>query len=452
MKKERQARAEKIAERFRKTARSPVVIEFAGVPKAGKTTTLNQVQAFLRRCGFRVEVVIERASVCPIRDKKHANFNVWTACTTLAQVLDKTQVPPRPDDPDILILDRGIFDSIWWLALMERLARLRKVDRDLIEKFLLADDWRRRISGVVVMTAEPKDALDREKGLLPVEGAQGSIMNPDVLQQTRELVQQTVDRLRSTFRFFVVDTSSARYGTQEKACVAVADTVLDWIEDQLQEQILSVSKETVSTIFDGHQCLPALEAQRLVDNFLASGDYSPRATVEADTKRVQALPVVVVRNRSGQVLRLRRKEKREDNPLHEKIVIWAGGHVRREDADTGNPIVGCAVRELQEELRLNVEADKLKLIGSVYADRGGSISKHVAIVYEWRAETDDVSVALSSAEFFERQGTSLSGSFVNVDQIAQDADSGKLQEEWSGQIVRRLLETDHKFTKTLFDR
>jgi predicted ATPase len=160
----RQRRAEAAAERFRTLARSPIVIEFAGVPKAGKTTTLNQIQAFLRRCGFRVEVVIERASVCPIRDKKHSNFNVWTACTTLAQVLDKTQNPPRPDDPEILILDRGIFDSICWLVLMERLARIRREERDLIERFLLVEDWRKRITGVVVMTTEPTDALSGKRG------------------------------------------------------------------------------------------------------------------------------------------------------------------------------------------------------------------------------------------------------------------------------------------------
>lgn len=204
-----QERAEAAAEKFNTgEARSPIVIEFAGVPKAGKTTTLNHVQAFLRRCGFRVEVVIERASVCPIRDKKHFNFNVWTACTTLAQVLDKTQIPPRPDDPDILILDRGIFDSIWWLALMEQLFRIRKEERTLIERFLLIDDWRKRLTGVIVMTTEPKDALKREKGYLPVVGAQGSIMNPEVLQKTRDLVEETMTRLKGSFNLFSIDTSS----------------------------------------------------------------------------------------------------------------------------------------------------------------------------------------------------------------------------------------------------
>ena len=92
MKSALQERAEAVAGRFN-GARKPIIIEFAGVPRAGQTSTLGQIQAFLMRCGFRVEVVIERASVCPIRDKKHANFNIWTACTTLSQILENPQTP-----------------------------------------------------------------------------------------------------------------------------------------------------------------------------------------------------------------------------------------------------------------------------------------------------------------------------------------------------------------------
>ena len=73
MKSPLQQRAEAAAERFW-TARKPVAIEFAGVPKAGKTTTLGQVHAFLKRCGFRVEVVVEHAPICPIRDQETRQF------------------------------------------------------------------------------------------------------------------------------------------------------------------------------------------------------------------------------------------------------------------------------------------------------------------------------------------------------------------------------------------
>ena len=40
--------------------------------------------------------MVERASVCPIRDKKHANFNIWTLCTTLAQILVSSMLTTIP--------------------------------------------------------------------------------------------------------------------------------------------------------------------------------------------------------------------------------------------------------------------------------------------------------------------------------------------------------------------
>jgi len=197
----------------------------------------------LKRCGFKVEVVIERASVCPIRDKKHANFNIWTACTTLAQILEKTQHQheknPHPDSPEILILDRGLFDSLIWIARMEQLGRIKKDDRECVERFLLMEDWRKRISGVIVMTALPEDSMLREKGDLPVEGASGSIMNEKWLSPFRENILETCGRLERKFRLFHVDTSQKEFkGKPQQAAQKVAGIVLDLISEQLEEDIL----------------------------------------------------------------------------------------------------------------------------------------------------------------------------------------------------------------------
>lgn len=435
-----QCRAEEAAKQFQLTARKPIIIEFAGIPKAGKTTTLNNIHSFFRRCGFRVEVVIERASVCPIRDKKHSNFNVWTACTTLSQILEKTQTPPQTGDPDILILDRGIFDSLLWFAMMERLARVRKGERKILEEFLLMDEWRTRLSGVILMTANPKDAMEREKGFLPVAEVVGSIMNEEVLTQMKKTLDETVQRFQSKFRILEIDTSSGETRNDPKRSFeVVAETVLSWIEEELQEEILYLPKTSIKEIFLEQASVKSNKAKELSDCFCKKGKFSPRKEVEDDEGQVQALPIVIVRNKSGQILRLRRKEKSEDNTLHKKVVIWAGGHVRKDDEKNGNPLVHGAVRELQEELRLSIEPDTLKLLGAVYFDQGERIGKHVAIVYEWFAETDDVSVALSRAEFFERRGNSLSGSFVNVESLIQDVESGKVSEAWSSEIVRSLL-------------
>ena len=459
MKTELQIRAEDAAERFH-GARKTVIFEFAGVPQAGKTSTLNALQVFLKRCGFRVEIITERTSPCPIRDQTHSNFNVGTAgrvaplyaaCTTLAQILEKTPSPPGIDDPDILILDRGLFDALCWLRLMERLARIRPEERKVIESFLRLADWRRRISAVFVMTASPADALQREKGLLPVERKEGPIMNEQVLARMLNTTRETAKRLKQEFQIFEIDTSAERKGGAKQIAEVVANLALNVIEEHLREDVLTLPGEDVSRMFGGRKCLNSSEAAALVERFVKSGDYTPKEEVAADKTLVQALPVVVVRNKSGRVLRLRRKEPTGQNPLNEKIVIWTGGPVHKEDAGGGDSILQCALREIQGGLRLGLEPHELKLRGAVCSAPGGEgTQKHVAIVYEWKAKTDAVATVLSRAEFFNGRGAALSGTFVPLKDIARDVDDGKLAEEWSVKIVRELLAKDYKFSPRLF--
>ena len=116
--------------------------------------------------------------------------------------------------------------------------------------------------------------------------------------------------------------------------------------------------------------------------------------------------------------------------------------MRREDASNGDPIIHCIRRELNEELRLSIEEDELQYLGAVYTDVGGKTSKHMALVFEWRAQTDDVAVTLSTAEFFERRGTSLSGKFVPLRDLAAQLAKRQDIEPWSEEILRKLLPAD----------
>jgi predicted NUDIX family phosphoesterase len=432
-----QTQAERLAEQFRASKRPPLVVEFAGVPKAGKTSTLNHVYSFLRRCGFKCEVVVERASVCPIRDKRHFNFNIWTACTTLSQLLEKTQNPPRENDPDILFLDRGVFDAICWLSLLEKLSRITPPDMQKADDFFLIDDWTARVSGVVAMSTSPTDALKREQGLLPVEGSGGSIMNPTVLKQMGAVIKEKTAELQGQFRIFPVDTSSKKYRDKPQVtCEDVAHKILFWIKESIEEKILSAPKSTFQDLQNTFVA-SASEASQLIAKFETQGDFLPRKRVEADLSRVQPLPIVVVRNRSGHILRLVRKEREPSNKLHKKITIWAGGHVRREDGPKGTgSIVGAAIRELHEELRIYAQTDRLILLGAVYVPSSGSTKKHMAFVYEWKATTDDVQVALCNGEFMERTGTSLQGTFLSPEKIIEESQE---LEEWSHEILNNLL-------------
>jgi len=277
-------------------------------------------------------------------------------------------------------------------------------------------------------------------------------MNKEVLQQIKETNLKCAGKLRDYFQIYTIDTSFGdTKDDPERTAEVAADIVLSVIEEQIKEDILILPKDTIKKVFAGKSCLLGSDASKLMQLFVESGEFRAREDVESDVAQVQALPVVIVRNASGEILRLKRRERSEDNPLHEKIVIWAGGHVRLEDATNGNPLFHCAIRELREELRLNIELSDLKLVAAIYLDNGSNAAKHVAIAFEWRAKSNDVAVALSRSEFFERRGTSLSGSFIPLMDLAHDVESGKLDEPWSTELVRECLGTDSfDFSPQLF--
>lgn len=433
-------RAESIRSRFDDKARRPVVLEFAGMPKAGKTTIVTEIHRFLKRCGFRTKLIVEKASICPIRDKKDAAFNVWTSCQTLSELLADTQSPPIGLDPDIVIIDRGILDAVAWLRLLEKLKRLSAEDRQTIEKFMLLADWRKRISQVFVLTVDPEEALAREEGHLPIE-VKGSIMNSEVLAQTRANLIDCVREFEGQFNVKKIDTTGKNTQTTAKA---IAEQVLDVIDAHLEEKILSLASSQIETVFEGKKVLDPTGSEKLLAMFATSGLYQPRPEVEKNENRVQALPVLVVRNSKGDLLRLRRKEKDRKNPLHDRLVLWAGGHVREEDGQNGKAIMRCLLREAKEELKLNIAEREVHILGSIWERHATQkTSQHVALVFEWRAETEDVEVCLSNAEFYERRGTALSGKFIAADELVREPD----MEPWSSAILQSLL-TDTSKTST----
>ena len=166
--------------------------------------------------------------------------------------------------------------------------------------------------------------MQREKGLLPVERKEGSIMNEKVLAQMLNTTRETSKSLKKKFRIFEIDTSAERKGGVKQIAEAVANLALNVIEEHLREDVLSLPGEDVIRTFAGRRCLNSSEAAALAGLFVKSGNYMPREEVEADNTRVQALPMVVVRNKSGRVLRLRRKGRDRQQPFERE-----DGHLDR---------------------------------------------------------------------------------------------------------------------------
>jgi hypothetical protein len=153
----------------------PLVIEFSGTPKSGKTSTAHSLAMFLRRNAFRVRTIGESGSVSPLSDKCSFHYNVWTASTSLCWLLEALERAP-----EFVIIDRGVFDALAWIQWHADNNRLTSQEKKVMVDYFLLKRFCRFVDIVFFMTARPRVALDREhKNLLTDKP--GRIMSQTIL-------------------------------------------------------------------------------------------------------------------------------------------------------------------------------------------------------------------------------------------------------------------------------
>jgi len=204
------------------------VIEFAGTPKSGKSTSVEAIRHFLSRNGFRVHVLAERAAICPIPMKGHLFFNTWCACSMLAELLANVEA-----EADIIIVDRGIFDSLVWLTLQLRRGEITSEEAGTIDSFLLLKRWRTLIDLVVVMNVSAREALLRENAQR-ITTKPGSIMNEQVLEVLSESVHSAYEKYKGKFDGIVLHDTSGNQITESNT--RLASNILDSLEQFLDPE------------------------------------------------------------------------------------------------------------------------------------------------------------------------------------------------------------------------
>ena len=137
----------------------PIVIEFSGSPKAGKTSSINSLEVFLKRNGFKVKIIQERASVCPVSDKQSPMFNIWTACASLEGLVGTLE--DKRNEVDVLIIDRGIFDALCWFEWLVDMGKMEEEQRSIAENFLLMKELVGCIDIVFSFSVEPSISVLR---------------------------------------------------------------------------------------------------------------------------------------------------------------------------------------------------------------------------------------------------------------------------------------------------
>jgi len=420
------------------SSRRPLFVEFAGLPKSGKTTAVNSLALFLRRNDIPVKVVAERASVCPIREKVHMFFNTWTGCMSLVSILEALQVREHR----VVVLDRGIFDTLIWMTLLRKLGKITDTEYKVITEFFLLDRWRGLVDLVIYMTTTVKSALQREFKDLLTEKT-GVIMNDSSLELYLRTAGGVIEERQKLFRkLLTVDTSdqepivgvehitkevlTALVELSDEELVLVPLACLDW--SLLQRNAFVRAGTESLKVFEGLMAMP--------------GGRKRRSEAEVDTSSAQLVVCAVITCRD-KILVATRREPQTNQRLHGVRTVWAGGHLRwgdLEDARGPGPpeleagLRQCLRRELKEEIGLH-EPLKDTFQGFVYDTGDHRSILHLGFVF--CVEVEDVTVmrALNGQEFVELSEQGLRTEFVPLDAV------GQLEglEEWSTHILRGVF-------------
>ncbi len=112
----------------------PFIVEFTGTPDSGKTSTIESLVSRLELKGLKTFYIPEIAKKMPTGiDRKKWNGYLWIRLKMLLEVMEVTSI----NKYDIILIDRGLYDGLFWLELFYKDCRCSKKQYTSMKNFLL---------------------------------------------------------------------------------------------------------------------------------------------------------------------------------------------------------------------------------------------------------------------------------------------------------------------------
>lgn len=411
--------------------RRPIVIEFCGSPKAGKSTCINSLHLFLRRNNFRTKILNERAGICPINSKFDPLFNIWTMSSALAELSEVISNHSR--DYDVIILDRGLFDAICWFSWQKENDFLHEEDYKSFVKFITTIKWRSIIDVIYTFTVDPNESLTREHATL-LTNKTGSVMRIQVLHSFKTTLIESMDKFSTLFRNIQnIDTTKI---THNEVNYKVTKDILNILKDITIEKIGYINANEISctgNVFN-------INSSNIKDLELHFGD---RSDIEKDTNYVQPIPIAIITNKEKTRVLIVRKQSNKtskQSPEYNKNLIYFGGHIRDEDRmcikekNTYSTIKHALFREIKEEVGLDFHPNEDNPICIWLKDNLKS-KKHLAICFVVEKDLDFINITLDRHEFSSSKKFN-SGQILDIKNVVKDHNN---YEEWSKILLEKVF-------------
>lgn len=415
--------------------RRPIVIEFCGSPKAGKTSSITSLNIFLKRNGFKTAVLTERASICPISDKQSPAFNVWTCTSTINEInerIDTANISVE-NGVDVIICDRGIFDALCWFRWLESKEKMSEDEYKVLAEFSMLYRWQKNIDLVYVFLATPEESIKREYANLLTD-KRGTIMREDILSEYSSAVMNTLKEYEDDFRAtHIIDTTNRN---QNDVGYEVTEKTLLTLKEMLMEKIGYICKTDL--LFPGGACF----FKSIHDQF-EHIEYGLRDVVEISSDYVQPIAIAVILSKDKKKILCVKKSPKsteKSSPEYDQTLLYVGGHMRKEDESKKcacfiDVVRNTLERELFEELGISVVVDKAQDPFVIYTPNTAKSKKHIAIGW-FVMLNEDSKIRLDSYELIQKKGTSKSGTFVPIKDIFEPE---FMLESWSRTILLDLL-------------
>lgn len=427
-----------LLEKRRQIPRRPIVIEFCGTPKSGKTTCINGLNIFLKRNGFKTQLLTERASVCPISDKHNPNFNIWTTCMALAETA--FFCTEKNKELDVIILDRGIFDGLCWFQWLHDSERLNSSDFSILSTFLTKNIVVPKIDIVYVFDVDAEESVKREYANLLTDKA-GSIMNKKSLQSFSTATMKAIANFSASFnRVEQINTTDTM---QNDVNYKVTSQILSNLSDMVEEKIGYIDIQHFDSFID-RLCFEHRDISKTLQL-----KFAPRSEIENDDSRLQVIPIAAITSEDDSRIFVVRKSPQathEGSAEKDRTLGYIGGHIRLEDSqpnknDFLKTIKTALARESFEEVRQSFAFEDNNPI-YIWDKSSPKSKRHLAICFHKRVDFDNTKFKLDKDEFVSKSNSKKSGQILTTDEITKE----KL-EPWTKTIVQKFLTKQH----SLFD-
>jgi hypothetical protein len=212
----------------------PLVIELAGITRAGKTEFTDALFDLFRKSGVKTTAYVQGEYSCPITDRWSVDFSVWGITNFIRQFYEF-----KYSGEEFIIADRGLFDTMLWLRLKLERGISDEETYNLLRNLAMDSLWWKHQAVVIAFNADVEIVLDRARERR-LYGTDSLVTNEEVLPKLQKTLVEEVEKMNQVLRNrgqlpIVKYLYTGSKGLRD-VLVEAAETVVATLEERIVEK------------------------------------------------------------------------------------------------------------------------------------------------------------------------------------------------------------------------